>query len=363
MATAIASSERLKRYSLVGPEADKAVEAGLVSAEWFRSEVPRARMKELMRRSDRRALADLLLWFAGLAVFGALGVYFLGGWLAVPFLLVYGVLYGTVSDSRWHEYGHGTAFRTHWLNQVSYQIASFMVMREPTAWRWSHTRHHTDTLILGHDPEIAVMRPARLARLAVNLVGLIDVPIAFRDMVRHAFGRLGEEEATWIPTQERDKVFFVSRVWLLVYAATFAACIALGSLVPLLLVLGPRLYGSFLARIFGLTQHAGLGENVLDYRLNSRTVRMNPVFRFLYTNMNYHVEHHMFPMVPYHKLPQLHEEIKRDLAPTYPSLWAAYREIVPAILRQLKDQTYYVRRELPAGAAPFNPAGSDGRAL
>ncbi|WP_198954384.1 fatty acid desaturase, partial [Kineosporia sp. R_H_3] len=75
--------------------------------------------------------------------------------------------------------------------------------------------------------------------------------------------------------------------------------------------------------------------------------------RFLYWNMNYHVEHHMFPTVPYHRLPELHEEIKGDLAPIYPSIWAAYRELVPAVLRQLKDQTYYVRRELPPGAAPY----------
>jgi fatty acid desaturase len=40
---------------------------------------------------------------------------------------------------------------------------------------------------------------------------------------------------------------------------------------------------------------------------------MNPISRFLYWNMNYHVEHHMFPMVPYHALPKLHETIKHDL--------------------------------------------------
>jgi fatty acid desaturase len=92
---------------------------------------------------------------------------------------------------------------------------------------------------------------------------------------------------------------------------------------------------------------------------------MNVVNRFLYWNMNYHVEHHMFPMVPYHRLAQLHEEIKHDCAAVYPSLWAAYREIIPAILRQLKDQEHYVRRELPPGAAPFNePApANDGRGL
>jgi fatty acid desaturase len=103
---------------------------------------------------------------------------------------------------------------------------------------------------------------------------------------------------------------------------------------------------------------------VLDHRLNTRTVKMCVVNRFLYWNMNYHVEHHMFPMVPYYRLAELHEEIKHDCAPVYPSLWAAYREIIPAVLHQLRDQEYYVHRELLPGAAPFNqpsPA-TDGRA-
>ena len=39
--------------------------------------------------------------------------------------------------------------------------------------------------------------------------------------------------------------------------------------------------------------HAGLDEDVLDHRLNSRTVIMNPVLRFVYMNMNYHIEHHV----------------------------------------------------------------------
>jgi fatty acid desaturase len=91
---------------------------------------------------------------------------------------------------------------------------------------------------------------------------------------------------------------------------------------------------------------------------------MNVVNRFLYWNMNYHVEHHMFPMVPYHRLPELHEEIKHDLAPAYPSILAAYKEIIPAILRQLRDQDYYIRRELLPGAVPYYQpsAAADGRA-
>jgi len=106
--------------------------------------------------------------------------------------------------------------------------------------------------------------------------------------------------------------------------------------------------GTWLYTFFGLTQHAGLPENVLDHRKNCRTVYMNPVFRFLYWNMNYHVEHHMFPMVPFHALPQLHESIKLDCPPAYSSTVAAYREIIPALIKQAQDPHYYVVRPLPA---------------
>jgi fatty acid desaturase len=61
----------------------------------------------------------------------------------------------------------------------------------------------------------------------------------------------------------------------------------------------------------------------------------------------------MFPMVPYHALPALHAEMKADTPKPYNSLIEAYREIIPAILRQVKDPAYHVKRELPPGAKPF----------
>jgi Na+-transporting NADH:ubiquinone oxidoreductase subunit F len=64
--------------------------------------------------------------------------------------------------------------------------------------------------------------------------------------------------------------------------------------------------------------------------------------------MGYHVEHHMFPLVPYHALPELHELIKADVPTPYNGLIEAYREIIPTLWRQSRDPTYYVKRELPA---------------
>lgn len=342
-------------YSLIGPSAERAAEQGLVAADWYHADVPRKRMKQLMRRSDGPALRDTALWLALLLASGFGGYWFWGTWACVPFFIVYGVLYGSASDSRWHETGHGTAFRTPWLNDALYQVASFMNMKEPTFWRWSHARHHTDTIIVGRDREIAAMRPPDVARLVANVLGLRDAVDTAVSVVRHAAGRMTAEEVTFIPVSERHKVYREARGWLLVYAAVVALAIVTGSFLPLMYVGLPTLYGRWLSTLFGISQHAGLAENVLDHRLNARTIRMNPAFRFIYWNMNYHVEHHMFPMVPYHALPQLHAEVAHDLPAPYPSLLAAYREILPTLRRQMRDPTYYVHRQLPAGAAEFRP--------
>ena len=65
-------------YSLVGPEAEKAVAAGLASAKWYTPPITRAEVKELMRRDDGPAIRDTLIWFAAFIVSGGLGYYFWG---------------------------------------------------------------------------------------------------------------------------------------------------------------------------------------------------------------------------------------------------------------------------------------------
>jgi len=340
-------------YSLTGADTARAVATGLAAAEWYHTEVPRQAMKALMQRSDGPAIRDTAIWVLAFVVTAAGGIYFYGSWWCVPFWLAYGVLYGSSSDSRWHECGHGTAFKTRWMNKVVYQIACFMIMRNPTVWRWSHSRHHTDTIIVGRDPEIAVMRPPDLVRLILNFFGIIDAGLALGDMLRYCAGRLNAGEKSFIPETEWPKVFFVARVWTAIYVVTILAAILLRSWIPILLIGTPRLYGAWHMVMCGLLQHGGLADNVTDHRLNSRTVYMNPVSRFIYWNMNYHVEHHMFPMVPYHALPQLHALIKDDLPPPSPSILAGYREMIPAFLRQLRYEDYYLRRALPPTARPY----------
>lgn len=339
-------------YKLIGGAGERALAAGLVNATWTKCPVPRPVMKQLMQRSDARAIRDTVLWYALLAAAGVLAYRSLGTAWAIPAFIVYGALYCGPADSRWHESGHGTAFKTRWINDVLYQVASFQVFRRPTVWRWSHARHHTDTLVVGRDPEIAAPVPTRWGRLMLSFVGIPQVTSELPKLLNNALGRLGDEEKTFIPESEWPKVVREARAWVAVYAAIVAGCVAAGTALPLLFVGLPSLYGAWLYQFFGLTQHAGLPENVTDHRQNCRTVMMNPVFRFLYWNMNYHVEHHMYPMVPFHALPRLHEAMKHDTPPAYPSTVAAYAEILPALWRQARDPTYHVVRPVPAAKAP-----------
>ena len=337
-------------YSLIGRDTRYAEEHGLAAAQWFQVPIPRKRLKELIQRRDNPAIRDTIIWFAAFFVTGGLACFFWPTWWSLPFFLAYGVLYGSSSDSRWHECGHGTAFRTRWMNDIIYHIACFMIMRNPTAWRWSHTRHHTDTLVVGRDPEIAVMRPTMVLKVIAMFFAIPQTFAAIRKMLIYAAGRIPAEEQTFIPDMERYKVVLVARIWLAIHLAVLALAVYLGSIVPVLLV-GPlpTMYGAWVHVMTGITQHGGLAEDVLDHRLNSRTVLMNPVLRFIYWNMNYHIEHHMFPMVPYHALPRLHDELTPYCPPPSRSVLMAYREIIPALIRQIRDPAYAIARQLPDG--------------
>ncbi len=340
-------------YSLIGPDGARAVETGLAAAEWYHTEVPRKVMKDLMQRCDGPALRDSAVYYGAMILLAAIGIALWPSWWSAPFWLAYGVFYGSGSESRWHESQHGTAFKTPWMNEVVYQIACFMIVRNPTTWRWSHARHHTDTYIVGRDPEIAIMRPPVFAKLIANFFGLVDGYAGWSRMLLNARGRLDPQEATYIPASDWPKVIRVARIWVAIYVATLGLALWMGSILPLMVIGLPRLYGAWHHVMTGLLQHGGLADNVTDHRLNSRTVYMNRVSRFIYWNMNYHVEHHMFPMVPYHALPRLHALIRHDLPEPDPSIAAAFAKMWPALRRQLANEEYFLQRHLPPTARPY----------
>ncbi len=339
-----------KDYSLSGPSkgaaviTDDQIETRVVQS-WFVAKVDRKALKGLMKRSDRPAMLNYGLWIGLIAVTGVATLATWGtGWGWV-WLVIYSAIHQSAT-ARQHELAHGTPFRTRWINELFFHFSSFITLSEGHYYRWRHSRHHTDTIIVGRDPEIQSPRPPEILSLLINLFNLKTVLVTLRDFVARARGDLGPG-AHFVPDSEGPKVINAARMYLLAIILILLACVALASPLPLLLTIGPRVIGAPLYAVLHFTQHAGLNEDVYDHRLNSRTILMNPVLRFLYGNMNYHIEHHMFPMVPYHRLPELHEMIKDQCPTPKNGLLDAYREIVPILLRQVKDPSYHIQPVLP----------------
>ena len=334
-------------YSLTGTSSRLAVERGLANSEWFAPTIDPDRLRELQDRTNARATVDVVLWLTLLVAAGVWAYSTIWSWWSIPAFAAFGALYGGAADARWHECSHGTAFRSMWMNDVVYHLASFMLWRGPTVWRWSHYRHHTDTIIVGRDAEIVFQRPGSVPRALFAFTHLQGGPLMFWRLVEHSFGRIDDDAENFVPETEYRRVIWESRIMVGVVVAVAVWSLVSWSIVPLMFIGLPTVYGAWLVVFFGITQHAGMREDVLDHRYSTRSVHMNPIFRFLYLNMNYHVEHHMLPSVPYRSLPALHDEIKDQLAPAKPNTLAAYREIFRALSRQHDDPTWEIPLEVP----------------
>jgi len=347
-------------YSLTGRTNEKAIALDddhledRVEAAWWHPVLPRETLKALMQRSDSIGIQRFALWIILLVGSGYLAVLSWGTWWAIPAFLIYGTIYSS-SDAAWHECGHGTAFKSRWLNDLFYHISSFMTLREAYLWRWSHSRHHTHTYIVNLDPEIQVQRPADLLKILMDFFYLRSGPPEVWRIIRHAAGKPTADVLSFMPEDELWKMYWSSRIYVAIVAGFGVWSLAIGSFLPMMFVALPRFYGGWLHQLLGLTQHAGLAENVYDHRENTRTVYINPVFRFLYMNMNYHIEHHSTPMIPFHALPKYHEAIKDQTPTAYPSLWACYQEMIPALIKQTTNPDYRIIRDIPGPR--FSPTG------
>lgn len=93
----------------------------------------------------------------------------------------------------------------------------------------------------------------------------------------------------------------------------------------------PAQVAMVLSNVRGLAEHLGTGfGNALT---RTRTTTSNAVVSFLMCNLNYHLEHHLFPGVPWYNLKKVH----RLLA----SLYARHevhveRSYLPGALRALR---------------------------
>lgn len=333
-------------------------EASKRRIHWYRSPIDRELLAQLNRRSD---------WLGLLQTGGHLGLLCLtggGAWYAatqqawlwmVALLFLHGTFFAFLVNA-FHELCHGTVFRTKWLNTFFLYFISFIAGFNPIHFWTSHQEHHKYTLHPPDDLEVVLPHVVTVKGwLKTAFLNPWGIKGRWKGWLRLARGRLeGEWEHILFPESKpelRRQLFTWTRILLIGHGAILAVSIYMGWwMLPIITTFAP-FYGTWLQSLCNHTQHMGLQDDVADFRLCTRTIRLNPFLTFLYWHMNYHIEHHMFAAVPCYRLAKLHKAIQHDLPPTPVGLIATWRQIAEIVRKQKADPGYQYVPPLPDAAS------------
>jgi fatty acid desaturase len=248
-----------------------------------------------------KRLAELALfvglWAAGAGLTLAVRYGMEPGWLRLA-LYAPGILLSAVAINAFvlllHEGMHHTLFPCPFYNRWVSVLLGLPVLMSFTAYQVMHLRHHT---YLGdpRDPDdyenytkrphlLWLMHCTRL--LCGAFLYILFIPVL---ALRHG---------SW---PQRRRV--VAEYALLAVVAVVLARIVPGGALLLAWFLPAVLVG-YMTNLRGFTQH-GVAV-AADPFLASRTMKPHPVVAFCLLYENYHLEHHLFPEVPSHHLPELH---------------------------------------------------------
>ena len=282
--------------------------------------------RKLLQRSDRKGLIHLAGHLTALGATGSLIALEMPGW---PLLLLpHGILLAFLFCLL-HEAVHGTPFRSTWLNSAAARIIGFVVFL-PSAWfRHFHLAHHRHTHDPAHDPELARPVPRSRPGLAWHIAGGSYWAREGRMLFVNAAGR---NRDAFVPPSGRPAVVREARRLLVFYAAAAALSIHFDTAALLWLWLLPLMLGQPFLRLYLLAEHTGC-PHVPEMLRNTRTTFTNALVRFVAWNMPYHVEHHVHPTVPFHKLPAFHKILRDDLTVTAKGYPAAAKAVVSVALR------------------------------
>jgi fatty acid desaturase len=218
-----------------------------------------------------------------------------------------------------HELVHRTVFHSPAdLNDAFALVYGLLTTRPPKHYTFYHFNHHKFTGDPATDPELQdSFIDMRLDRPLSYLTYLSGLPFWIdrsSTLVRHAvFEWVLPHEALFLTDVTRPKMIAEARLFVAVYSALAVAAWYAGaaSVIHQVIVWGwaiPSLLAQPFLRFYLVAEHTGCptGANMLS---NTRTTKTWTWYRWLAWNMPYHAEHHAYPMVPFHRLGDLHQAL------------------------------------------------------
>jgi fatty acid desaturase len=278
------------------------------------------------QRSDLHGAARFAIHLTCIAATGMLVWLALPSWfLLVPAMLLHGLTLVTMFAPM-HECTHRTAFASPTANTAVGWIAGLLSFYNSTFYRYFHAWHHRYTQDPARDPEL--MFP-RAADRGAYLREISTIGFWRRRMTDYVQLALGRTQLPFLPDTARRTVAISVSVQLAIYLAALVA-IAAGFTAPLYFFFLPSLLAMPFMRAYLITEHT-LCSRDQNFLTNTRTTLTTFPVRLLMWNMPFHAEHHLFPSVPFHRLPALHDKIGDRFAHVAPGYAATNREIFQSI--------------------------------
>jgi fatty acid desaturase len=260
----------------------------------------------LTEKSDRAGLTHLAVHWGLILLLGALIVARVPFWWAL--MLPQGILI-VFLFTLLHEAVHLTPFRTPWINEAVARISGFILCLPSDWFRYFHFAHHRYTQDPDNDPELASPKPETTWQYIKHVSGLPIWWGAISGLVTNALDR---NRAAYIPPKGFAKVRTEARVMILLYLLLFGLSLYFQTAVLVWAWLLPALIGEPFLRLYLLAEH-GRCPFVASMLENTRTTKTTWLVRKLAWNMPYHAEHHSYPGVPFHRLPEFHAVIENHL--------------------------------------------------
>jgi len=330
---------------------------------WYRTPIARERLKELTERSDAKGLRHAISFLLIFLTTNGVTLYFLLQQMWLPMGIaayIHCMFHGFLGmGASVHELSHGTAFKTQKLNDFFFRLFAFLSWNSYLHFKESHRRHHMYTGFMDVDKEI---KPEPMPFTLPQVLGWFTFDWAqFKRMIwtnlNHAFGNTEVDFFFWCPLLRKEdiktkKLIGWARLLFIGHLVLLGLFVYFELWILILTVNFGYFFASFLVHGCEIQQHSGLSRNIPDWRVIAYTADFGPVMSFLYWNMNYHAEHHMYAAVPFYNLPKLHEEVEADFPKPIKGYLRGLVHVVRLKHRQKKDPAYRYMPEFPDSATP-----------
>jgi fatty acid desaturase len=266
-------------------------------------------LRDLQVRSDLHGAGRLAFHTAGLLAAGW-WVAVATGWLMLPAVFILSLVQVALFAPA-HETMHQTAFASRRANAVVGWLTSAPSLLNAQFYTAFHLAHHRHTQIPGLDPELFSPPPETFGGYVTRILGWpfwsLRLLVVF-DSWRGDLSRYPYVTAAAAPAIIRS----VRAMSLMMVGGAIGSALLFGWTTPFLFWIGPQLLGQPPLRAYLLAEHTGCTHD-RDGLTNTRTTVTNGLVRLLMWNMPFHAEHHMYPSIPFHRLPDAHAAIRSRL--------------------------------------------------